>query len=310
MSGLLLFIGLYNSIPMAKFVVPNSSYGSTFGVRVGEDPGVAASALTTSGNEIDFDTLNRRRFTDRVAFNEFYTIIKDSVKARLGHPVVRVELTNFQILTAIDEAISRLDYHAPDWCINYMTFQTQLGVGLYKLPKFVLNNLQYAAYKKTLLSIAEQSGTLEFDFFIKYFQENFLFQDFGVADFFILQTSLKTMRRVLGREGMFNVVNGEYLQLFPVPTSINEQVVVIFKALNTPTLHHYYINWLQRYATAVSKGILGQIRGKYTTLPSPAGGAQLNGAQLAQESEAEKATLLQELLTEIEEPPAAFTTFG
>ena len=214
--------------PMAKFVVPNSSYGSTFGVRVGDEPGVAPSALTTSGNDINYDTLNRRRFTDRVAFNEFYTIIKDSVRARLGHPVVRVELTDFQILTAADEAISRMDYHAPDWCINYLTFQTQLGIGLYKLPKFVLNNLQYAAYKKTLLAIASQAGTLEFDFFIKYFQENFLFQDFGVADFFILQTSLKTMRRVLGREGMFNVVNGEYLQLFPVPQSITEQVVVIF----------------------------------------------------------------------------------
>ena len=295
---------------MAKYVTPNSSYGSTFGVRVGTGSDVSTSALTTSGNGIDYDTLNRRRFTDLVSFNEFYTIIKDSIKARLGHPVIRVELSEFQILTAIDESISRLDYHAPDWCINYMTFQTQRGVGLYKLPKFVLNNLQYAAYKKTLLSVAQQEGSLEFDFFIKYFQENFLFQDFGVADFFILQTSLKTMRRVLGREGMFNVVNGEYLQLFPVPRETTEQVVVIFKAINTPTLHHYYINWLQRYSTAVCKGILGQIRGKYTTLPSPAGGAQLNGASLIQECEAEKVLLMQELLTEIEEPPAAFTTFG
>jgi len=295
---------------MPKYVTPNSSYGSSFGVRVGTDPGVDASSLTTSGNGINYDTLNRRRFSDLVSFNEFYTIIKDSVKARLGHPVIRVELSDFQLLTAIDESISRLDYHAPDWCINYMTFQTQVGVGLYKLPKFILNSLQYAAYKKTLLSVAQQEGSLEFDFFIKYFQENFLFQDFGVADFFILQTSLKTMRRVLGREGMYNVVNGEYLQLFPVPQEISEQVVVIYKALDTATLHHYYINWLQRYATAVAKGILGQIRGKYTTLPSPAGGAQLNGSALVQESEAEKTMLMQELLTEIEEPPAAFTTFG
>ena len=295
---------------MPKYVTPNSSYGSSFGVRVGNDPGIDASSLTTSGNGINYDTLNRRRFSDLVTFNEFYTIIKDSVKARLGHPVIRVELSDFQLLTAIDESISRLDYHAPDWCINYMTFQTQVGVGLYKLPKFILNSLQYAAYKKTLLSVAQQEGSLEFDFFIKYFQENFLFQDFGVADFFILQTSLKTMRRVLGREGMYNVVNGEYLQLFPVPQEISEQVVVIYKALDTATLHHYYINWLQRYATAVSKGILGQIRGKYTTLPSPAGGAQLNGGSLIQESEAEKTMLMQELLTEIEEPPAAFTTFG
>ena len=55
-------------------------------------------------------------------------------------------------------------------------------------------------------------------------------------------------------------------------------------------------------------GILGEIRGKYATLPSPGGGAQLNGQTLIQQSTQDKATLKEELLFEIEEPPA-FTLF-
>ena len=74
------------------------------------------------------------------------------------------------------------------------------------------------------------------------------------------------------------------------------------------TLHPFFINWIQKFACSVSKTILGQIRGKYQVLPSPGGGAQLNGEQLVREGNEEKALLMQALLTEIEEP-AAFSTF-
>jgi hypothetical protein len=73
-------------------------------------------------------------------------------------------------------------------------------------------------------------------------------------------------------------------------------------------MHPYYKNWIQRYALAVSRGILGEIRGKYSSLPSPGGGASLNGAALIQQSDQEKEKLKEELLSEIEEPPV-FTLF-
>jgi 3-hydroxyacyl-CoA dehydrogenase len=53
---------------------------------------------------------------------------------------------------------------------------------------------------------------------------------------------------------------------------------------------------------------LGEVRGKYKSLPSPGGGASLNGADLMQQSVQEKDKLKEELLSEIEEPPA-FTLF-
>lgn len=289
-------------------ITAKTNYGNTFGEFSGLGNNIASINLNLG--DINYQSLNKRRFADGNELNDFYEIIKTFILARLGFPVVRVELSDLQILTAIDEAISKLDYHAPDWCTQFTTFQTSAHINLYELPQVVLNNFQYAAYKKTLLSVARQEGQLEFDFFIKYFQENFLFNDFAVSDFLLMKMHLKQIRKILGRDGSFDVINNKYLQIYPMPMGLGdtEEVVVQFKALDSRTLHPYFINWIQRFALAVSKGILGQIRGKFRELPSPGGGAVLNGPELIKESIAEKELLVDELFNEIEEPPT-WTTF-
>ena len=222
--------------------------------------------------------------------------------------MVRVELTDFQIKSAIDESITNLDYHAPFWCTQMAAFETSAGVNAYMLPTHIANSLNYCVYKKSLLSIQNMAGTLEFDFFIKYFQDNFLFSNFAVSDYYLMQMNLEMIRKILSQEGSWDVINGNILQLYPAPALNGETVVLVYRGLDTATMHPYYKNWIQRYALAVAKGVLGEIRGKYSSLPSPGGGASLNGAALTQQSEQEKEKLKEELLSEIEEPPV-FTMF-
>jgi hypothetical protein len=293
---------------MAQFPgKPTFVWGPFDTVRDGE--GATGDNFVAPSGDIPYDSLNRRYFSETVEFNRFYALINDFVKARLGHPIVRVELADFQILTAIDEAISKLDYHAPDWCTQIAAFSTSADINMYELPSYMVNNFRYAAYKKTLLSIPLAGQSLEMDFFIKYFQDNFLFQDFSVGDFLLMKMHLKQIRKILGRDGSMQIMNNKYLAVFPTPQSNDAQDVVIeYKSLNSDTLHHYFVSWIQRYTLAICKGILGGIRGKYSDLPSPQGGARLNGQQLVQESEREMQLLEEQLLQEIEEP-AAFTTY-
>jgi len=110
-------------------------------------------------------------------------------------------------------------------------------------------------------------------------------------------------RRILSNEGGWNIVNGKYLQLYPGPTETPTPVIIEYRALDSNTIHHAYRNWIQRYATASAKGILGRIRGKYKTLPGPGGGAQMDGGVLVQESAEEKKQLMEELMLEIQEGP-------
>ena len=280
-------------------VVPNTNWGNTFHQQRGN--ALSTASAVTIG-DIDYHNLNKRRFSEGVEMTEFYEGIKDFVLSRLGYPVIRVELTDHQVATAIDEAISKLDYHSPRWCTQMMTFEASAGINGYTLPPVVMNNLQYVVYKKTLLAVAQQQGTLEFDFFIKYFQDNFLFSDFAIGDYLVMVSHLEQIRKILSREGSFDVIDNRLIFLHPNPTEL-EEVIVEFRALNSKTLHPYFLNWVQRYSLAIAKGILATVRGKYDLLPSPQGGARLNGALLAQESVQEQEKLIQELLTEMEEPP-------
>ena len=280
-----------------------ATFGNTFVDSIGAD--IDQGVLQTS---IDRAKLNTGTDSSVEEFTPFETTMRDYALAQLGHPVVRVELTPFQLRTCIDEGISKLNYHAPLWMKQIAVFDASAGINMYELPKYMMDNLEYVVYKKTLLSIQSQAGTLEFDFFIKYFQDNFLFQNFGVADFYLLQQNLEMTRKILGQEGSFNVVDGKYLLLMPAPVTTPQQVIVEYRAISTESIHPAYRNWIQRYTLASAKGILGQIRGKYKTLPSPAGGAQLNGDELMRQSEQEKQALIEELLGEIEMPPV-FSTY-
>jgi len=287
-----------------RAVRPQTRWGNSLGTVGGSTAHLDAWQYPSG---IDYEQVNRRRFTDDTNFSEFYQVIQDFVLARLGYPVVRVELTEFQMQTAIDEAVSKLDYHAPDWCTQICTFAASAGFALYELPAVVMNNFRYCAYKKHLLSLAQANGTLEFDFFIKYFQDNFLFRDFAVGDYYLILEHLEMLRKILGNDGTVTVLNGRYLNLAPTP-AVNQEVIVEYKALDAQTLHPYFVSWLQKYSLAICKVILGQIRGKYNILPSPGGGTQLNGEALVLQGNEEQDKLVQDLLLEIEEPPT-FSTF-
>jgi len=280
-----------------------ATFGNTLVDSVGShiDQGILLTSIDR--NQINTDTESSVE-----EYTEFEVTLRDYAMAQLGHPVVRVEISPYQMRTCMDEAISLMNYHAPLWTKQMAVFDASAGINMYKLPRFMLDNLSYVVYKKTLLSIQAQAGTLEFDFFIKYFQDNFLFQNFGVADFYLLQQNLEMTRKILGQEGTFDVIDGQYLLVTPTPTMTPEAVVVEYMALNSNTIHPAYRNWMQRYTLASAKGVLGQIRGKYVILPSPGGGSQLNGDALLQQSREEKQLLLEELVNAIEMPPV-FTTF-
>ena len=265
--------------------------------------GGASVADGETKGTIKADKLNATTVQDGIEWTHFEETVKDFIFARLGHPVVRVELTPFQIKTCIDESIGVMYQHAPMFALQMVTFDASAGHNLYTIPSYILDNLEYVVYKKTLLSIQQAAGTLEFDFFIKYFQDNHLFQNFGVGEFYLLQQNLEMTRKILGQEGSFDVINNNTLAIYPRPVVTPQTVIIVYRALDSDTMHPAYKNWIQQYGLACAKGVLGEIRGKYATVPSPGGGAKLNGEALIRESQEEKAALFKRLLDEFEEPP-------
>ena len=59
--------------------------------------------------------------------------------------------------------------------------------------------------------------------------------------------------------------------------------------------------WIRRFALAVSKEMLGNIRSKFATLPIPGNNVTLNGPALVSEGKAEQTALRDELKTVLDE---------
>ena len=240
-----------------------TSYGSSYGTYGGSRLKDYKSPKDTSLNNKDAKGVNE--------FNDFNSTIRDYVLAKLGHPVIDVELDDFQIQICLDEAKSKLEYHAPDWMTQYATFSASL--------------------------------LLRLDFAVMFFTNTGLFNNYNVSQYLLMQQYLKQVKNVLGQMATWQLVNNKYLHLWPKPESNGEAVLLEFRAFDPTTLHHAYKSWLQRYTLALSKEILGGIRGKYQTLPGPGGGTRLNGNELAYQAKDEKEMLIEELLSSIEAPP-------
>ena len=59
--------------------------------------------------------------------------------------------------------------------------------------------------------------------------------------------------------------------------------------------------WIRRYTLALTKEMLGGVRGKYQSIPIPGESTTLDYARLLQEASAEKAALIEELQKLLEE---------
>jgi len=271
------------------------SYGSSYGKY--------------GGNKLkDYDTprpddLNNKDAKGTVEFKDFQRTIKDYILSRLGYPVVDVELEDFQIETCIDEAISRLEYHAPDWMTQYATFQTSGGINVYDLPAAVADNLNDVWYKRDFFKFGASPGSLEYDFAIMFFTNTGLFNNYNVSQYLLMQQYLKQVKNVLGQMSTWQLIGNRYLHVWPVPENNTETVLLEFRAFDPKTIHHAYKNWVERFSLCLAKEILGGIRNKYQTLPGPGGGTKLNGDSLIREAALEKEKLLEELVSGIEGPP-------
>jgi len=281
-----------------KLGVPTlTSYGSSYGKYGGNK----------LSDQIDPEpktkSLNNRDATETGEWKPFERTVKDFVFARLGYPVVDVELEDFQVEICIEEAISKLEYHSPDWLTQYASFQTSANINVYELPAEVANNLNDVWYQRDFFKFGASPGSLEYDFSIMFFTNSGMFNNYNVSQYLLMQQYLKQVKNVLGKASSWQLINNRYLHIFPVPESNEEGVLLEFRALDAETVHPAYKNWIQRYSLAVSKEILGRIRGKYQTLPGPSGGSRLDGDTLLSESREEKQMLIEELKTEIEQPP-------
>jgi len=76
---------------------------------------------------------------------------------------------------------------------------------------------------------------------------------------------------------------------------VNNMNTLPFENIPFENINSIGKHWIRRYALAVSKGQLGEVRSKFGTVPIPGDSVTLNGSALKDESKAEKQALRDEL---------------
>ena len=187
--------------------------------------------------------------------------------------------------------------------------------------------------KAELREVFHFSNTAAYRFFdttsaVNYLHNQFNFESFTPETVFYLlpvwedmlrAQQLEQSHRIRRSNYSYNIVNN-VLTIYPVPTSdtklyftyyINGDDVydsndpftngvsnlsnVPFGNINYAQINSLGKQWIRRYALALSKEVLGQVRSKIASVPIPNGTLQLNGPALISESQMEKETLRMEL---------------
>ena len=196
--------------------------------------------------------------------------VYDYVRAMLGDGMIDVELDPIHYETALTKSLSRFRQRSPN-----AVEESYMFVELSKDEPF------NQAYTNTyLLNSSMLGGIATYDFFAQY-------------------------QEMVGK--MF----GSYIEFQWIPHShvwrmlqrpFTEQETVMLRCYNfRPDFNIindlYAGQWIKDYTLAICKGILGEARGKFSTIAGPQGGSQLNGSDLKAASKEEIEKLDKELET-------------
>ncbi len=227
----------------------------------------------------------------------------EKIKRRLGHPVVKVELDDTQIIDNIDHAVKKWK----KWAVGagtvekYMTIPLSAGQTIYDLPAEVTDVVGYST---------EQAGSINQLFTI----ENYLYNqglydfiththgEYSLLSYHIARNFLEDLRKYI--PDAYNFRYHRYtnqIEINPPPpsggaiyiegTAWNSPGIILLRTYVVETdvdKNLYDEDWIYDYSTALSKKNLGLIRRKFENFQSIGNiGIGLDGSSLIGEAETE-----------------------
>ena len=231
--------------------------------------------------------------------------ISNYIMNMLGSPTVGVELDPAQIdlaiTTAIDEylatgAVERGYYH----------LEAQPGMNEYQIPETIgtITNVVYPMPFQIMAGAAQDM--FSFAAYNAPFGPGTGNMLHGAANLGIFYEYIQNRNRLVGNDITWRVIDST-LYVYPYPKMGSPIILEYSKnaySLQDPdrnaisTSNQWGTYWIQRMALAICKGMLGNVRGKYSTIAGGTGDQQtLNFAEMVGQSKEEITALKEELMS-------------
>ena len=234
--------------------------------------------------------------------------IEKYIFTSLGHPVVSVELAPEQIGYAIDTALNEyLSVGAFEIDFQMLTLNNGTA-NEFDLPENVgtVKAVQYSIPFQTAAGSTED--IFSFAVYASPFGPNYTNFIHAAGNLGVFFEYLENRNRAIANEVTFEVINNK-LYVWPFPKDTVQVLIKYSKNAfgltdkdgSISLSNAWGTNWLRKMSLALCKGILGKIRGKYSSIAGgPGTEAQtLNSAELVAESKEEIAVLKEELLSHV-----------
>lgn len=228
------------------------------------------------------------------------TVLMKQIELSLGAQMVDVELDVEHLNLAITIGIQKLRQQSDGSMLEKDIFlHITRDITEYTLPEEVQEVRRL--YRRGVG--AYTNGGINFDPSSAAYANIYLLQpnqSGGLATWDFYNQYLETVERVFASQYNFNWdVNNHKLTIIRRPTGDEEVVVRVWARKSEDDIINdpYCGPWLRSYATAMSKYMLGEARGKFPSgFPGPTGNVMLNGTELKNEAQVEIEKLEKQLL--------------
>ena len=235
--------------------------------------------------------------------------IQNYILTNLGWPTVAVELDEAQLHTAINTAV---DEYLATGAVERAYYQPMAIQGMNEVPlPPEIGTVSSVCYAMPFEIMAGMAGTTDIFSFAMgggggfgglqgAGYGNFIH---GSANLAVFYEFIQNRNRTLGLDITFKVIDNT-LYLFPYPKT--SQTVIIEYSKNTfgvmskdgaiSTSNQWGTYWIKRMSLAITKNMLGLVRGKYSTIAGATGETQtLNAQELLSQAKDEITNLREEL---------------
>jgi hypothetical protein len=227
--------------------------------------------------------------------------LMDSIRAQLGYPVVQVELTKYQLDTAITAGLESLRkrsaaaYRRAFFFVDVPAGQQSLRltnktVGFNKIVTVM------AAYRtnSAFLTTAYEGGI----FGQTVIQHLYTMGTFDLLSYHLIASYIETLEDMFATRLVFQW-NEQTRQLnFYQSFGYDERILIdasIERTEQELLTDRWTKSWIEKYASAQARLMLAEIRGKYASLPGAGGGVSLNAGELIARAETDMADCYDQL---------------
>ncbi len=234
----------------------------------------------------------------------------EEIKRRLGSSMVDVELDPEDYDVAINIAVRYYRQRSTNAQIEAFAFlEIQQDVPTYSLPQEVQ---EVRAVYRNNLGATGMAGAAVDPFSLSFTNNIYMIQNPGnistggpgvLATYDLAMGFQKLTGKMFGRDVMFTWDGATKRITFHRRFMAKEEIglhVYVSRHEEALFVDHYARPWIEDMASAQAKAMLGQGRGKFSSLAGPQGGITLNGAELKQEAATEITALLEELKMGVE----------